>query len=104
MLAVVKSGSKQYRVRKGELLRVEKIAGDVGQTVTLEQVLLVGEGASARVGTPLVQGAKVTAEIVAQGRARKVTSFKYKPSARSSRVRHGHRQPYTELRIVGIEE
>jgi large subunit ribosomal protein L21 len=100
--AVVRTGGKQYKVSEGQILRVEKLAGDVGAQVEIADVLLVArEGGEVAIGRPQVAGAKVRAEIVAQGLGRKVSLFKYKPGARG--VKRGHRQPYTQLKITGIE-
>jgi large subunit ribosomal protein L21 len=102
MYAVIQTGGKQYRVSPGDRLRVEKLAGDRGATLTFDKVLLVaGEGA-ARVGTPVVAGVKVTAEVVAQDRAKKIIVFKLK-RRKNYRRKHGHRQSYTEIKITGIE-
>jgi large subunit ribosomal protein L21 len=102
MYAVVKTGGKQHRVREGDLVRVEKLAGDVGAKVTLEEVLMVGgEGASTKVGTPLLSGATVEAEIVKQGLAKKILVFKMKRRKNYHR-RYGHRQPFTHLKITKI--
>ena len=99
MYAVIKTGGKQYRVKQGDLLKVEKLEQEVGAKVSLE-VLLVGEGADVKVGAPLVDGAKVEAEIVAHGKHRKVWHFRTQEEG-WDRIR-GHRQPYTELKITGI--
>jgi large subunit ribosomal protein L21 len=100
MYAVIKTGGKQYRVAQGDRLRVEKLAGDVGATVTLDEVLMIG-GDKVVVGTPRVKGAKVTAEIVAQDRAKKVIIFKFR-RRKNYRRKRGHRQPFTELKITGV--
>lgn len=100
MYAVIKTGGKQYRVSEGDLLRVEKLDGDVGAELELGEVLMIG-GDKLDVGKPLVQGAKVTAEIVAQDRAKKIIVFKMK-RRKNYRKKYGHRQPYTEIRITGI--
>ena len=100
MYAVIKTGGKQYRVAQGDRLRVEKLAGDVGTTVTLDEVLMLG-GDKVVVGTPRVKGAKVTAEIVAQDRAKKVIIFKFR-RRKNYRRKRGHRQPFTELKITGV--
>jgi len=99
MYAVVRTGGKQYRVKEGDLLKVEKLAQDVGARVALE-VLLVGEGADVKLGEPLVSGAKVEAEVVSHGKHRKLWHFRTQEEG-WDRIR-GHRQPYTELRITGI--
>ena len=100
MFAVIQTGGKQYRVAQGDRLRVEKLPGDVGAAVTFDKVLLVG-GDSVKVGTPLVTGAKVSAEIVAQGRDKKVIVFKFR-RRKNYRRKTGHRQPFTELKITGV--
>ena len=100
MYAVIKTGGKQYRVAQGDRLRVEKLAGEVGASVTLDEVLMIG-GDKVVVGTPRVNGAKVTAEIVAQDRAKKVIIFKFR-RRKNYRRKRGHRQPFTELRITGV--
>ena len=100
MYAVIKTGGKQYRVQQGDRLRVEKLLGDVGSTVTLDEVLMIG-GEKFVVGTPRVKGAKVPAEIVAQDRAKKVIIFKFR-RRKNYRRKRGHRQPFTELKITGV--
>jgi large subunit ribosomal protein L21 len=102
MYAVVITGGKQYKVQKGETLRIEKIAGEVGSPVTFDRILMVGDGDSIRVGQPVVENAKVQASIVEQDRERKILVFKYKRRKRYRR-KHGHRQPFTAVRIDGIE-
>jgi large subunit ribosomal protein L21 len=102
MYAVVSTGGKQYRVQKGETLRVEKIPGEVGSKVTFDQVLMVSDGQNIRVGQPLLEKAAVQASIVEQDRAKKILVFKYKRRKRYRR-KQGHRQPYTAIRIEGIE-
>lgn len=101
MYAVIKTGGKQYRVAQGDRLRVEKLAGNVGDTVTLGEVLLVGEGEGVKVGAPLVGGAKVQAKIVAQDRGKKIIIFKFR-RRKNYRRKTGHRQPFTALEITGI--
>ena len=101
MYAVVKTGGKQYKVAPGEKLKVEQIPADVGAEVTLDQVLMIGEGESVRLGAPTVAGASVKATVVAQGRGEKVKIFKMR--RRKYYQKHqGHRQNYTELRIDSI--
>jgi len=101
MYAVVKTGGKQYRVSAGEKLKVEQIPADVGAQITLDQVLMVGEGESVKIGAPLVAGAKVTATVVSHGRHDKVKIFKMR--RRKHYQKHqGHRQNYTELKIEAI--
>jgi len=101
MYAVVKTGGKQYKVAPGEKLKVERIVADIGAEVTLDQVLMVAEGESVRLGQPIVAGAAVKATVVAQGRGDKVKIFKMR--RRKHYQKHqGHRQSYTELRIDSI--
>jgi large subunit ribosomal protein L21 len=100
MYAVIKTGGKQYRVSEGDTLRVEKLDGDVGSKVEFDEVLMIG-GDKVAVGKPTVAGAKVSAEIVAQDKAKKIIVFKMK-RRKNYRRKQGHRQPYTELRITGI--
>ena len=101
MYAVIKTGGKQYRVAAGEKLKVEQIPADVGAEITLDQVLMVGEGESVKIGAPLVSGATVKATVLAQGRHDKVKIFKMR--RRKHYQKHqGHRQNYTELRIDAI--
>jgi large subunit ribosomal protein L21 len=101
MYAVIKTGGKQYRVAQGDKLRVEKLAGNVGDTVTLGEVLLVGAGDGVKVGAPLVGGAKVEAKIVGQDKAPKIIIFKFR-RRKNYRRKTGHRQPFTALEITGI--
>jgi large subunit ribosomal protein L21 len=101
MYAVVKTGGKQYRVSNGDTIKVEKLPGDIGDVVTLDEVLLVADGDNLAVGKPTVDGAAVSAEILDQDRHRKVLVFKYKRRKRYRR-KNGHRQPYTALRVIDI--
>lgn len=101
MFAVVKTGGKQYRVVAEDTLKIEKIAGEVGDFIELSEVLMVGEDADAKIGAPLVDGAMVSAEILGQVRARKVIAFK-KRRRQNSRRTIGHRQHHTLLRIAEI--
>ena len=101
MYAVIKTGGKQYRIASGEKLKIEQIPADIGQEITLDQVLSVGEGDQLKVGTPLVAGALVKATVLAQGRHDKVTIFKMR--RRKHDQKHpGHRQNYTEILIGDI--
>ncbi len=101
MYAVIKTGGKQYRVSAGQKLKVEQIPADVGAEVILDQVLMVGEGESVKVGAPLVAGASVKCTVVSHGRHDKVKIFKMR--RRKHYQKHqGHRQNYTELRIDTI--
>ena len=101
MYAVIKTGGKQYRVVTGEKLKVEQMPADVGTEITLDQVLLVGEGESVTIGSPMVAGAQVKATVLAQGRHPKIRIFKMR--RRKHYQKHqGHRQNFTEIRIDGI--
>jgi len=102
MYAVVRTGGKQLRVAPGDAVRVEKLDGAVGDRVELDEVLLVGGDGNARIGQPLVAGAKVVGTITAQGRGEKITIFKMK-RRKGYRRKAGHRQLYTEVRVEGIE-
>lgn len=101
MYAVIKTGGKQYRIASGEKLKIEQIPADIGQEITLDHVLSVGEGDQLKIGTPLVAGAVVKATVLAQGRHDKVTIFKMR--RRKHYQKHqGHRQNYTEILIGDI--
>ncbi|MBP8132874.1 MULTISPECIES: 50S ribosomal protein L21 [Zoogloea] len=101
MYAVIKTGGKQYRVVAGEKLKVEQIPADVGSQITIDQVFMVGEGESVKIGTPVVTGATVTATVVSHGRHDKIKIFKMR--RRKHYQKHqGHRQNYTEIRIEAI--
>lgn len=102
MYAIIASGGKQYRVSQGESVRVEKLEGAVGTKVVFDKVLMVGEGDASKVGTPVVEGASVEAEITDQNRAKKIVVFKFKRREKY-RKKYGHRQPYTELKVTGIK-
>jgi len=101
MYAVIKTGGKQYKVAAGEKLKIEQIPADIGSEITLDQVLAVGAGETIKFGTPLVQGAKVLATVVAHGRHDKVKIFKMR-RRKHYQKRQGHRQNYTELQIVSV--
>ncbi|MDR0274169.1 MAG: 50S ribosomal protein L21 [Burkholderiaceae bacterium] len=101
MYAVIKTGGKQYRVAAGEKIKVEQIAADVGQEITMDQVLAVGNGSDLTIGAPLVAGASVTAKVVAHGRHEKVRIFKMR-RRKHYQKRQGHRQGYTEIEIGAI--
>jgi large subunit ribosomal protein L21 len=101
MFAVIRTGGKQYRVAPDDVIQVEKLAGEPGSSVTLGDVLMVGEGADARAGAPLLAGAAVTAEVVEQRLGDKVIIFK-KKRRHNYRRKRGHRQHLTVLRITGI--
>jgi large subunit ribosomal protein L21 len=101
MYAVFRTGGKQYRAAKGDVLRLEKIEADEGATVTFDQVLLIGEGADVKVGDPLLSGSSVSGKVLSQGKTKKVNVVKFK--RRQNYLRQGsHRQFYTEVEITGI--
>jgi large subunit ribosomal protein L21 len=100
MYAVFKTGGKQYRVAAGDQVRVEKLPGNAGDTVTFDQVLMVG-GEALKLGKPLLGGAKVEAKILTQGLGKKLIVFKFR-RRKNYRRKNGHRQPFTALQIVNI--
>ncbi|HLA35239.1 MAG TPA: 50S ribosomal protein L21 [Rhodocyclaceae bacterium] len=101
MYAVIKTGGKQYRVAAGEKIKIEQIPAEVGAEITIDQVLMVGEGESVKIGSPLVAGATVTAKVIAQGRHDKVRIFKMR--RRKHYQKHqGHRQNFTQIEIGAI--
>jgi large subunit ribosomal protein L21 len=100
MYAVIRTGGKQYRVSQGDTLRIEKLPGDVGSSITFGEVLMLG-GEKLSVGKPLIKGAKVSAQIVAQDRAKKIIVFKMR-RRKNYRRKNGHRQWFTEVKITGI--
>ncbi len=102
MYAVIKTGGKQYRVAEGQILRVEKIEAEQGATVNFDEVLLVGSEQGTTIGTPLIAGAKVSAEVRQQGRARKIEIVKFR-RRKHYRKHQGHRQHFTELKITAIQ-
>jgi large subunit ribosomal protein L21 len=102
MYAIVETGGKQYKIQPGEVLRVEKLAGNVGDPVAFDKVLMLGTEDEVRVGTPLVDGARVTGRIVTQDKGRKIVVFKFKRRKRY-RLKKGHRQLFTAVQIDAIE-
>ena len=101
MYAIIKTGGKQYRVTEGQTLRVEKLEGEAGAAVTLDQVLLIGGEGETQIGRPFLDGAKVEAEIMRQAKAKKIIIFK-KKRRKGYHLKQGHRQRYTELSIKSI--
>ncbi|MGL4608665.1 MAG: 50S ribosomal protein L21 [Trueperaceae bacterium] len=99
MFAIIQSGGKQYRVAEGDLVKLELLTAEVGQSVDLP-VLMLG-GSAVKVGTPLVQGASVKAEVVSHGKGEKLHSYRYVAKT-NVRRKTGHRQPYTEVKITAI--
>lgn len=102
MYAVIVTGGKQYKVAEGEYLKIEKLEEATGNTITFDRVLLVGNGEDVKIGAPVVEGAKVTAEVVAQGRHDKIRIIKFRRRKHSMK-RQGHRQWFTEVKITGIQ-
>ena len=101
MYAVIKTGGKQYRVQEGEVLKLEKLPADVGETVEFDQVLALKNDDGLKVGAPYVEGARVQGKVLGQGKGKKITVFKYKPK-KNYRKKQGHRQPFTSVRIEKI--
>jgi large subunit ribosomal protein L21 len=101
MYAVIKTGGKQYRVAQGDVLRVERLAADVGARVDFGHVLMISDGDNVSVGTPLIDGSKVTATVIAHGRGNKIKIIKFR-RRKHYRRQMGHRQSYTEIEITGI--
>ncbi|KMO86808.1 50S ribosomal protein L21 [Megasphaera cerevisiae DSM 20462] len=102
MYAIIKTGGKQYRVQEGDNIFVEKVTGDVDSEVVFDQVLAVVNDGDVKVGSPVVEGAKVTAKVLKQGKEKKILVFKYKAKS-NYRRRQGHRQPFTKVVIEKIE-
>lgn len=102
MYAVIKTGGKQYRVAEGETLRVEKLVAAAGDKLTFEPLLFADDGGNVMVGRPLVSGVTVEAEVLEQGRGKKITIFKYK-RRKSYRRKQGHRQAFTALKVTSIK-
>lgn len=103
MYAVIESGSRQFRVQVGEIVRVQRLDGDVGAPVVFDRVLMVGGEDDARIGAPVVDGAAVRASIVEHGRDKKIRIYTYKRRQNSNRRRMGHRQDFTAVKIESIE-
>ncbi len=101
MYAIIRTGGKQYQVAEGERLRVEKLNGEIGDSVDLDDVLMVADGDDVKVGQPIIEGAKVSAKIVEQGKDKKVLVYK-KKRRKGYEVKNGHRQLFTSLEITGI--
>ncbi|PID79283.1 MAG: 50S ribosomal protein L21 [Clostridiales bacterium] len=101
MYAIIETGGKQYRVTEGDVVFVEKLAVEAGDKVDFDKVVAVSNDAGLTVGTPYVEGAKVAASVVKNGKAKKVLMMRYKPK-KDVRVKRGHRQPYTQVKIESI--
>lgn len=102
MYAVIETGGKQYQVREGDVVFVEKLDVNADEAVTFDKVIAVNSDSGITVGAPYVEGAKVEAKVLKNGKAKKITVFTYKPKKGSSR-KMGHRQPYTQVRIESIK-
>jgi large subunit ribosomal protein L21 len=100
--AVIRTGGKQYRVAPGDVIRVEKLGGDPGAEIEFREVLMTADGDAVRVGTPLVAGARVSAQVVEHGKAKKILVFK-KKRRKNYRRHQGHRQEFTAVRVTNIE-
>ena len=101
MYAVIKTGGKQYRVQQGDVIFVEKLNAQADDAVTFDEVLLVGDADQSKVGTPVVEGAKVEGKVLAQVKSKKIVVYKYK-AKKNERKKQGHRQPYTKVEITAI--
>ena len=102
MYAVIKTGGKQYRVREGQTLRIESLNLEAGDAIEFDEVLMVGEGTDVKIGTPIVEGAKVSGTVESNGRGKKVTIIKFRRRKNRSKTKQGHRQNYTEVKIAKI--
>ena len=102
MYAIIETGGKQYRVAEGQTLKIEKLEAEAGHTVDFDRVLMVGEGESARFGTPMVDGAKVLAEVISHGRADKIRIIKFRRRKHHMKSA-GHRQYYTQVKITKVQ-
>ena len=102
MLAVIKTGGKQYLVSPGQKVKIEKLDKEIGEEVVFDQVLMTEKNKKIEIGTPLVEGARVTGKVISQGKAKKVIIFKYRAKTRY-KVKKGHRQRFTEVEITGID-
>ena len=101
MYAVISSGGKQYKVSEGDVVFIEKLDVEEGASITFDKVLMAGEGDAVKVGTPVVEGATVTANVLKNGKAKKVIVFKMKRK-KNERKKKGHRQPYTKVQITAV--
>ena len=103
MQAVIVTGGKQYSVKEGDIIYVEKLGAEADATVTFDQVLAVVDGENSKFGAPVVAGASVEAKVLKNGKSKKITVFTYKAKKGSSHKKQGHRQPYTKVRIDAIK-
>jgi large subunit ribosomal protein L21 len=102
MYAVIETGGKQYRVKEGDILEIEKLDAQEGEEIKFEKVLLYNDGENMKVGTPLVKNVQVLGTVLAQGKGKKIIVFKYKPK-KNYRKKKGHRQPFTRVLITGFQ-
>ncbi len=102
MYAIIETGGKQYRVREGDRLNVEKLSVQAGEEVAIDKVLAVVNGEEVKIGTPLVQGARVTLRVLRNGKGKKIIVFKYK-AKKNYRLKQGHRQPFSQVVVEKIE-
>ena len=101
MYAIIKTGGKQYRVEKGQMIKIEKLSAEEGENVEFDQILALSDDNGFKAGSPLVDGASVKGKVIEQGKNKKIIVFKYKPKTRYSK-KTGHRQPYTKVLIEDI--
>jgi len=101
MYAIIKACGRQYKVKEGDIIEMEKLRADEGQTVTFDEVVLVSDDNDVKIGKPIIEGASVQAQVLEHGKGPKITIFKYKPK-KDYRKKQGHRQPYTKVRITSI--
>ncbi|MBE6600843.1 MAG: 50S ribosomal protein L21 [Ruminococcaceae bacterium] len=102
MFAIIETGGKQYKVNEGDIIFIEKLDVAEGETVTFDRVMAVSAGEAVKFGTPVIEGAKVTANVLKNGKAKKIYVMKYKPK-KNEKKKIGHRQPYTKVQITAIE-
>ncbi len=102
MFAIIETGGKQYKVNEGDIIFIEKLDVAEGETVTFDHVMAISAGEAVKFGTPVIEGAKVTANVLKNGKAKKIYVMKYKPK-KNEKKKIGHRQPYTKVQITAIE-
>jgi len=102
VFAIIETGGKQYKVNEGDIIFIEKLDVAEGETVTFDRVMAVSAGEAVKFGTPVIEGAKVTANVLKNGKAKKIYVMKYKPK-KNEKKKIGHRQPYTKVQITAIE-